>query len=384
MYHTIYCVYLASLVPGLVSILASAESPPINRPQANTPPCSSEPLVVKTATSTDCSTATAAARITTAAPPQIATPCASCVASPTPCPSSSRTTPAVVTSVQPIISTPSSNVPCTTCAYYPPPQNPPTPQPPISPPDKQPPPRPPSTPPPPPPPPSDDPNNPPSTPRSPGPRPPSSSSPKPPSNSRPRSTGKNAKGGGGGECPLIFDMNKDGVVSASLKTGISKDPSNPHLRHGGAVGGDKMLAMSDLNGNGLIDIHEVFGDQTLSPFTRKPYKASNGFDALHKLAMEMQTVPGCQGGTEQRDHDSLLVSLSSVKKCLNTRGFDLGFISDTNIAILEPLGDADLVDVTEYAHTPDDYRNGVLHGQKGSFYAKDGTKHQVDDVWFRK
>ncbi|KAI3654075.1 hypothetical protein MP228_000794 [Amoeboaphelidium protococcarum] len=361
MYHSIYCIYLASLVPGLVSILASAESPPINRPQANTPPCSSEPLVVKTATSTDCATATAAASITT------------------PCSSSSRTTPAVVTPVQPIISTPASNVPCTTCAYHPPPQKPPTPQPPISPPEKQPPPRPPSTPPPPP---SDDPNNPPSTPPSPRPGPKPSPSPKP---QKPPANRRRGSGGrGGGECPLIFDMNKDGVVSASLKTGISKDPANPHLRHGGAVGGDKMLAMSDLNGNGLIDIHEVFGDQTLSPFTRKPYEASNGFDALHKLAMEMQTVSGCQGGTEQRDHYSLLVSLSAVKKCLNSRGFDLGFISDTNIAKLEPLGDADLVDVTEYSHTPDDYRNGVLHGQKGSFYAKDGTKHQVDDVWFRK
>ncbi|KAI3650614.1 hypothetical protein MP228_004095 [Amoeboaphelidium protococcarum] len=220
----------------------------------------------------------------------------------------------------------------------------------------------------------------------PPPRPPSSSTPKPPS-PKPSFFKPNRKGGKGGtrgDSPLVFDMNKDGAVSASKNTGISKDPSKPNNQDGGAVGGDKMLAMSDLNGNGVVDIEEVFGDHTLSPFTKKPYHAANGFDALYMLALEMQSIPQCQFELVKKDHNSVLVSLTSVKRCLNLHNVQLGFISDTNISDLEELGDVNQVDVTDYINTPDDVRNGVLHSQKGSFYSHDGTQWKVDDVWFRK
>ncbi|KAI3637404.1 hypothetical protein MIR68_004053 [Amoeboaphelidium protococcarum] len=216
--------------------------------------------------------------------------------------------------------------------------------------------------------------------------PPPSGTPKPPSKKPPiiKRNRKGGKGGTKGDSPLVFDVNKDGVVSASKNIGISKDPSNPNNQDGGAVGGDKMLAMSDLNGNGVVDIQEVFGDHTLSPFTKKPYHAANGFDALYMLALEMQSISECKFQLVKKDHNSVLVSLIFMRKCLNLHTVQLGFISDTNISNLEELGDVDQVDVTDYINTPHDVRSGVLHGQKGSFYSQDGTQWKVDDVWFRK
>ncbi|KAI3637819.1 hypothetical protein MIR68_004468 [Amoeboaphelidium protococcarum] len=274
----------------------------------------------------------------------------------------------------------------------PPSERPPSPTPPSErPPSNRPPSEPPSPPTRPPPPPSEPPpptdgSEPPTASPPPPPRPPSSSTPKPPSPKSPtiKRNRKGGKGGTKGDSPLVFDVNKDGAVSASKNTGISKDPSNPNNQDGGAVGGDKMLAMSDLNGNGVVDIQEVFGDHTLSPFTKKPYYAANGFDALYMLALEMQSIPQCKFQLVKKDHNSVLVSLTSVKRCLNLHNVQLGFISDTNISDLEELGDVDQVDVTDYVNTPDDVRNGVLHGQKGFFYSQDGTKLKVDDVWFRK
>ncbi|KAI3637812.1 hypothetical protein MIR68_004461 [Amoeboaphelidium protococcarum] len=318
--------------------------------------------------STSTTSSTASSVITTTAMPQ-----ASCTMS--------STVTTTTTSSKQLCSSPTPDVPMTRPPIRPPPQVPPYPGPPENPPPTRPPPPPPA------------PESPPppdgSEPLPPAPRPlpgtPKPPSPKPPSlRRRSKQNGRGRGGGCGSESPLVFDMNRDGVVSASKNTGISTDPSNPNQQDGGAVGGDKMLAMSDLNGNGVVDIQEVFGDHTLSPFTKKPYHAANGFDALYMLALEMQSIPKCKFQLVKKDHNSVLVSLIFMRKCLNLHNVQLGFISDTNISNLEELGDVDQVDVTDYVNTPQDVRDGVLHGQKGSFYSQDGTQWKVDDVWFRK
>ncbi|KAI3637414.1 hypothetical protein MIR68_004063 [Amoeboaphelidium protococcarum] len=299
----------------------------------------------------------------------------------------SSTVTTTTTSSKQLCSSPTPDVPMTRPPIRPPPQVPPYPGPPETPPPTRPPPPPPA-PESPPPPDISEPLPPPPV-SLPAPRPlpgtPKPPSPKPPSlRRRSKQNGRGRGGGCGSDSPLVFDMNRDGVVSASKNTGISTDPSNPNQQDGGAVGGDKMLAMSDLNGNGVVDIQEVFGDHTLSPFTKKPYHAANGFDALYMLALEMQSISECKFQLVKKDHNSVLVSLIFMRKCLNLHNVQLGFISDTNISNLEELGDVDQVDVTDYVNTPQDVRDGVLHGQKGSFYAQDGTQWKVDDVWFRK
>ncbi|KAI3654844.1 hypothetical protein MP228_000224 [Amoeboaphelidium protococcarum] len=221
------------------------------------------------------------------------------------------------------------------------------------------------------------------TPSPPSPRPPPSPpSPRPPP---PRRTinGKDRLRGKGGGCPLVFDMNKDGQVTAKTGVGISTNTSDVYRRDGGAVGGDKMLAMSDLNDNGAIDIEDVFGNFTISPFTLSPYNAKNGFEALHLLALDVDRQERCRGlQAVATQGEEIFVHLMAVKICLNMYGRDLGFISDNNIKALEPLGDAITVDVGQYIETPNDVRDGILYGQKGHYYDIAGLKQAVIDVWF--
>ncbi|KAI3630747.1 hypothetical protein MIR68_012182 [Amoeboaphelidium protococcarum] len=182
--------------------------------------------------------------------------------------------------------------------------------------------------------------------------------------------------------PLVFDVNYDWRVQVKFGTGIWLDPSNVTELHAGADGGDVMLAMPDINGNGQIDIEEVFGNRTLSPFTNVSYKAANGFEALHKLAIEADAQPLCIETSANPKDKSVLVSLPKLKACLQMYGHDLGFISGDNVKVLQPLNQVDTVDVVDYVETPDDCKSGMKHAQKGHYYDKSGHEWRVDDVWF--
>ncbi|KAI3642825.1 hypothetical protein MP228_012380 [Amoeboaphelidium protococcarum] len=185
-----------------------------------------------------------------------------------------------------------------------------------------------------------------------------------------------------GESPLVFDLNQDWDVHVKYGTGIWLDPSNVTELHAGAVGGDMMLALPDVNGNGQIDIEEVFGNRLLSPFTKVSYKAANGFEALHKLAIEADSQPLCSVRSTNLKNKSVLVSLPKLKACLQLYGYDLGFISGDNVKVLQPLAQVDTVDVVDYLETPDDSLGGITHAQKGHYYDHSGVKWRVDDVWF--
>ncbi|KAI3632925.1 hypothetical protein MIR68_009000 [Amoeboaphelidium protococcarum] len=182
--------------------------------------------------------------------------------------------------------------------------------------------------------------------------------------------------------PLVFDVNYDWRVQVKFGTGIWLDPSNVTELHAGADGGDVMLAMPDMNGNGQIDIEEVFGNRTLSPFTNVSYKAANGFEALHQLAIEADAQPLCTEKSANPKDKSVLVSLPKLKACLQKYGHDLGFISGDNVKVLQPLNQVDTVDVVDYVETPDDCKGGMKHAQKGHYYDKAGHEWRVDDVWF--
>lgn len=173
--------------------------------------------------------------------------------------------------------------------------------------------------------------------------------------------------------PLIVDFNQDGVVSAIAGKGVDID--NNGYADGAATGGDKMLAMSDMNGNAHIDGGEVFGDQTISPFTGEKLNAKNGFEALKMIAEQAQEHTGinCISNGE--------VNLSQLQSALKSVGINLGFISDGNITELEDLGHVASINVQDY--TEQDESGEVQHRQLGSYTDTEGQQYKTNDVWFK-
>lgn len=175
--------------------------------------------------------------------------------------------------------------------------------------------------------------------------------------------------------PLVFDTNKDGIISAKSGEGI--DANGDGIGDGYATNGDKMLAMSDLNGNGNVDGAEVFGNKTVSPFTGKSYNAANGFEALKAMAQEAEKFTGVKCYNDGQ------VDLASLKAALATVGVNLGYVSDANTKNLEALEDYDVAQVAVDAYDNVDETGDVQHRQQGTYTAADGTQYSVDDVWFK-
>lgn len=173
--------------------------------------------------------------------------------------------------------------------------------------------------------------------------------------------------------PLIVDFNKDGKVSA--EAGLGVDVDNNGTADGAAVGGDKMLAMSDMNGNSKIDGTEVFGDQTVDPFTGKKINAKNGFEALKVVALSAYKSTGikCLKNGE--------VDLQALKSALALVGINLGFISDNNTSSLSGLAHVAKINVANY--TEQQQSGDVQHNQLGSYTSTDGKTYKTDDVWFK-
>lgn len=174
--------------------------------------------------------------------------------------------------------------------------------------------------------------------------------------------------------PLVIDYNEDGKVSA--QGGIGVDIDGDGKADGAAVDGDKMLAMSDINGNNEIDGEEVFGNMTRNPYTGELINAKNGFEALKEIAK----IAEKQSGIDCIDDNEQNVNLENLKRALNKKGINLGFISGRNNKKLEELSKIKEINVSEYEETPE---QGIIqHNQKGYGITKDGSKVKVDDVWF--
>lgn len=173
--------------------------------------------------------------------------------------------------------------------------------------------------------------------------------------------------------PLIIDFNQDGVVSATAGKGIDLD--NNGSADGCASNGDKMLAMTDLNGNGKIDGAEVFGDQTVDPFTGEKLNAANGFEALAMVAKSAEKFTGvnCIDANGK-------VDLNKLNEALQTKGITLGFVSDENNTTVEKLSKVASIDTANYIEKEDS--GDAQHRQLGTATFEDGSSNKVDDVWF--
>ncbi|MBO5947291.1 hypothetical protein J6Q66_00465 [bacterium] len=173
--------------------------------------------------------------------------------------------------------------------------------------------------------------------------------------------------------PLIVDFNQDGKVSAAAGKGV--DLNSDGKGDGAAVDGDKMLAMSDINGNKAIDGNEVFGDQTVDPFTGKKLNAENGFEALELVAKSAEK----HTGINCIDIDGN-VDLGKLQTALKTVGIELGFISDANNTMLEDLEKVAKINTRNY--TEQDAQGDVQHRQLGTYTDTKGNQFKVNDVWF--
>ena len=171
--------------------------------------------------------------------------------------------------------------------------------------------------------------------------------------------------------PIILDFNRDGKITATQGRGVDIDGDGN--ADGAASKGDKMLAMSDMNKSGEIDGSEVLGDQTVSPFTKQKLNASNGFEALAKLAVEAEKYTGIACISAEGD-----VDLSKLQSALKTVGVDIGFISEDNVTELEGLAHVASINVARYVNV--NKNNAQI--QTSYYTDKSGKKYNASDVWF--
>jgi len=181
--------------------------------------------------------------------------------------------------------------------------------------------------------------------------------------------------------PLILDTNENGTIEAQQGIGVDIDQNG--AADGAAVKGDKMLAMKDLNGNGKIDGTEVFGNETINPFTGEKIEATNGFEALKQVAVSAEAKTGI---TIIEDNK---VNVVKLQEALKSIGSNLGLISDSNVTELEALGNVSKISLAYEDKNDDiDYienniNNSSVSLQNGSYETTEGKTNKVDDVWFK-
>ncbi|MEW5971927.1 MAG: hypothetical protein AB1706_18965 [Pseudomonadota bacterium] len=188
--------------------------------------------------------------------------------------------------------------------------------------------------------------------------------------------------------PLILDTNKNGLVEAKQGEGV--DINNDGKADGAATGGDKMLAMTDANGNHKIDGSEVFGDKTVDPFTGKPVfnendTNKNGFEALKRVASSADKYAKENGlDISALDKETGEVNLEALNKIMQTAGLgSLGYISDNNDKTLEALNTQDVKSVNTVDYINKKEEGNIQHNQQGTYIDNEGIKQKVDDVWFK-
>ena len=172
--------------------------------------------------------------------------------------------------------------------------------------------------------------------------------------------------------PLVIDFNQDGKISAEAGKGVDIDGNG--IADGAAVGGDKMLAISDINGNGKIDGAEVFGDKTVNPFTGENFNAANGFEALKMMAEAAETNTGIDCIDEKG-----LVNLKALNDALQSKGIKLGFVSEDTKGV-EDLSKVAYINTSNYSQG---LKTGsVQENQVGTSIFEDGSEARVADIWF--
>jgi hypothetical protein len=169
--------------------------------------------------------------------------------------------------------------------------------------------------------------------------------------------------------PLVLDLQGDGILPTSVKTGVSFDLMGLGALKTAWVKGDDALLVLDRNGNGRIDSgFELFGASTRVAGV----PADNGFKALAELD---RAVNGGNGNGRIDAGDKMFVDLQ-VWKDANSDGVS----QREELSSLDQVG-VKAIDLA-YQNTVkmDSFGNDL--SLQGTFTRKDGSKGQLIDVFF--
>jgi Ca2+-binding RTX toxin-like protein len=168
-------------------------------------------------------------------------------------------------------------------------------------------------------------------------------------------------------CPLIVDLDGDGIETLTLEAGVYFDhDGNGFAELTGWVSPKDGLLAWDRNANGIIDSGaELFGNNT---FDMNGGMASNGFEALAALDINQDSVIDSS--------DTLWEQLGIWQDRNSNAILDSGEWLSMEKAGISKLH-------LHYQNSEAIDRQGNQHRQLGSFLNNTGEERAVTDVWFR-
>ncbi len=167
--------------------------------------------------------------------------------------------------------------------------------------------------------------------------------------------------------PLVLDLDGDGIATSGLSDGVlfDLDADGEKDLTGWTAGSDDAFLCLDLDRNGVIDDGgELFGDNTLLP---DGSKALNGFEAL------AQYDSNSDGKIDKNDRIWPYLRLWCDS---NHNG-----ISEKDELIPIMVSRVEKISL-DYSYM-NRWDNGNLLGECSSFTNRDGSTHNIIDVWFQ-
>lgn len=170
-------------------------------------------------------------------------------------------------------------------------------------------------------------------------------------------------------CPLIIDLDGDGIHTVGLEKGIYFDHDNSGFAESTSwIDGKDGFLVRDLNKNGIIDGgNELFGNNSYSANSEG---FENGFEALKSVDENKDGVIDSKDST----FNNLL-----IWKDINMNGkTDEGELSSLESNSISSIS-------TEYEeeYYPRPDRSGTTLKQNGKYEDTDGKEMDVKDLWFK-